>query len=178
MRRSFRRAGIALAIFLATTAPAVASGSASGYQRSPVSFDASDAGVAALEGATFAPSLNAAPGLGSNDKKTSARSGIAPFANGQTGVANPNRQGLSSALLGEGGPLNVVQSRPRQNEYSPLWDAHLSVWSADAVAEGRNTRQTDFDDIQDLAANGEIGGPAGSWGAIGAIINCPVFSIE
>ncbi len=143
-----------------------------------VSFDASDPGIAALEGATFAPKLNAAPGLGSNDKKTSARSGIAPFANGQTGVANPNRQGLSSALLGEGGPLNVVQSRPRQNEYSPLWDAHLSVWSADAVAAGRNTRQTDFDDIQDLAADGEIGGPAGSWGAIGAIINCPIFSIE
>jgi hypothetical protein len=143
-----------------------------------VSFEASDPGVAALEAVTFAPNLNAAPGLGSNDKKTSARSGIAPVANGQTGVANPNRQGLNSALLGEGDPLNVVQSRPRQNEYSPLWDVHLSVWSADAVTAGRNTRQTDFDDIEELAADGEIGGPAGPWVAIGAIVNCPVFSIE
>ena len=143
-----------------------------------VSFDASDPGVAALEAVTFAPNLNAAPGLGSNDKKTSARSGIAPFANGQTGVANPNRQGLNSALLGEGSPLNVVQTRPGQNRYSPLWDVHVSVWSADAVASGRNTRQTDFDDIQDGAEVGDIVGPAGPWGAVGAIVNCPVFSIE
>ncbi len=143
-----------------------------------VSFDASDPGVAALEGVTFAPNLNAAPGLGSNDKKSSARSGIAPFANGQTGVDNPNRQGLNSALLGQGSPLNVVQTRPGHNRYSPLWDVHLSVWSDDAVASGSNTRQTDFDDIQDLAAADLIGGPAGSWGAIGAIVNCPVFSIE
>jgi hypothetical protein len=143
-----------------------------------VSFDASDPGVAALEAVTFVANLNAAPGLGSNDKKTSARSGIAPFANGQTGVDNPNRQGLNSALLGEGDPLNVVQSRPRQNEYSPLWDVHLSVWSDAAVAAGHNTLQDDFDDIQDLAGDGAITGPAGAWGAIGAIVNCPVISIE
>ena len=143
-----------------------------------VSFDASDPGVAALEAATYAPNLNAAPGLGSNDKKTSARSGIAPFANGQTGVDNPNRQGLNSALLGQGSPLNVVQTKPEQGRYSPLWDVHLSVWSDAAVASGANTRQTDFDDIQDLAAAGTIGGPAGAWGAVGIIVNCPAVSIE
>lgn len=143
-----------------------------------VSFDASAPDVAALEGVTFAPNLNAAPGLGSNDKKTSARSGIAPFANGQTGVDNPNRQGLNSALLGEGSPLNVVQTRPRHKEYSPLWDVHLSVWSAHAVATGRNTRQVKFDDIRKLAAKGAVAGPAGTWGAVGIIVNCPVISIE
>lgn len=143
-----------------------------------VSFDASQPDVAALEAATYAPNLNAAPGLGSNDKETSARSGIAPFANGQTGVDNPNRQGLNSALLGEGDPLNVVQTRPRQNEYSPLWDVHLSVWSAAATVAGRNTVQVDFDKIIDLAEDGDIVGPAGAWGAVGAIVNCPVISIE
>ncbi len=143
-----------------------------------VSFDASQPDVAALEVATHAPNLNAAPGLGSNDRETSARSGIAPFTNGQTGIANPNRQGLNSALLGEGDPLNVVQTRPEQKDYSPLWDVHLSVWSADAVTAGRNTLQTDFDDIEDLAGDGEIGGPAGRWGAVGAIVNCPIISIE
>jgi hypothetical protein len=56
-----------------------------------VSFESSAPDVAALEGATFAPNLNAAPGLGSNER-SSAASGIAPFVNGQTGVNNPNRQ--------------------------------------------------------------------------------------
>ncbi len=143
-----------------------------------VSFDASQPDVAALEGVTHAPNLNTAPGLGSNDRRTSARSGIAPFTNGQTGIDNPNRQGLNSALLGEGDPLNVIQTRPRQDDYSPLWDVHLSVWSAAAVAAGHNVVQTDFDDIIDLAEDGAIVGPAGGWGAVGAIVNCPVISIE
>jgi hypothetical protein len=93
-------------------------------------------------------------------------------------VGNPNRQGLNSALLGEGDPLNVVQTRPRQNDYSPLWDVHLSVWSAAATAAGRNTIQTDFDTIAGLASKGDIVGPAGAWGAVGAIVNCPVISID
>lgn len=142
-----------------------------------VSFDASAPDVAALEAATFAPNLNVAPGLG-NGGGSSSRSGIAPFANGQTGVDNPQRQGLNSALLGEGDPLNVIQSRPGQGKYSPLWDVHLSVWSAGAVAGGANTLQVDFDDIGDLAESGAIGGPAGAWGAVGIIVNCPVISIE
>lgn len=141
-----------------------------------VSFDVSDPGVAALEGANFAPNLNAAPGLGDGGG-SSARSGIAPFANGQTGVNNPNRQGLNSALLGEGDPLNVIQSRPGQGKYSPLWDVHLSVWSNAAVAAGRNTVQTKFDEIRNLGAQGILGGPAGPWGAVGIIVNCPVVSV-
>ncbi|GAB4124168.1 MAG: hypothetical protein Fur005_31150 [Roseiflexaceae bacterium] len=144
-----------------------------------VSFDASDTGVAALEASTYAPALNAAPGLGSNDVKTSARSGIAPFANGQTGVNNPNRQGLSSALLGEGSPMNVVQSSPHNQKYSPLWDAHLTFWSDTAVATQRNTLQDDFDKIIDLAEEGVVTGPGGAaWGAIGVVINCPIISQE
>lgn len=70
-----------------------------------MSFEVSNPDVAPLEGGTFAPALNAAPGIGSNDPKTSARSQIVPFVNGQTGIGNPNRQGLNSALLGQGDPL-------------------------------------------------------------------------
>jgi hypothetical protein len=144
-----------------------------------VSFDATDPGVAAIEASTLAPALNAAPGIGSNDVKTSARSGIAPFANGQTGTANPNRQGLSSALLGEGDPLNVVQSSPHNKKYSPLWDARLTFWTDAAIALGVNTQQDDFDKIADLAAEGLVTGPGGApWGAIGVIINCPIISQE
>jgi hypothetical protein len=143
-----------------------------------VSFDASAPDVAALEAATYVPSLNAAPGRGSNDKKTSARSGIVPFANGQTGADNPNRQGLNSALLGEGDPLNVVQTEADDNEYSPLWDVHIGVWSPAAVAAGKNVLQTDFDEIRHLGRSGVILGPNGAFGAVGVIVNCPLISIE
>jgi hypothetical protein len=144
-----------------------------------VSFDATDPGVAALEASTFAPALNAAPGIGSNDVDTSARSGIAPFANGQTGSTNPNRQGLNSALMGEGDPLNVVASSPHNKKYSPLWDAHLTFWTDDAIAQGLNTLQDDFDKVADLAEEGLVTGPGGApWGAIGVIINCPIISQE
>jgi hypothetical protein len=143
-----------------------------------VSFDASAPDVAALEAATYVPALNAAPGLGSNDKKKSARSGIVPFANGQTGADNPNRQGLNSALLGEGDPLNVVQTEADDNEYSPLWDVHIGVWSPAAISAGKNVLQTDFDEIVKLGRDGLIVGPSGAFGAVGVIVNCPLISIE
>ena len=143
-----------------------------------VSFDSSDPAIAALEGVTYAPALNAAPGVGDNGRG-SARSGIVPFVNGQTGVDNPERQGLNSALLGEGDPLNVIQTLPKDNDYSPLWDVHATAWTGEAAAAGENTRQTDFDTIADLAEDGLVTGPDGApWGAIGAIVNCPVISVE
>lgn len=148
-----------------------------GHEVYYVSFDSSAPDVAALEAVTYAPNLNAAPGLGDGGG-SSARSGIAPFANGQTGVDNANRQGLNSALLGEGDPLNVVQSRPGQGKYSPLWDVHLTQWTPAAVAAHTNTRQTDFDDVRGLAGDGDVTGPGGApWGAVGIIVNCPIVSI-
>ena len=41
--------------------------------------------IAAIEGSTFAPNLNAAPKVGSNDKDVSARSTIIPGVNGPRG---------------------------------------------------------------------------------------------
>lgn len=143
-----------------------------------VSFEASDAGAAALEAATYAPALNDAPGQGSS-LPTSARSGIIPFVNGMTGSANPERQGLNSALLGEGDPLNIVQSTPRNEKYSPLWDVHLARWSDEAVAQGKNVLQDDFEDVARLAQDGTIVSPSGGpWGASGFIVNCPLISQE
>lgn len=143
-----------------------------------VSFDASDPGIAAIEAATYAPALNAAPGLGS-DTGSSARSGIVPFANGQTGVDDENRQGVNSALLGEGDPLNVVQSIPRNSKYSPLWDLHPAVWTDEAIAAGANVVQTKFDDIADLGEDGVVTSLDGAdWRAIGVVVNCPIISIE
>jgi hypothetical protein len=150
-----------------------------------LSLDSSGDLAAALENVTFAPNLNAAPGLGSNDEKTSARSGIAIFTNGQTGASNANRQGLTSALLGEGGPLNVTESFPiaatgtPEPDYSPLWDAHVTAWSAKAVSDGTNTVQGDFAAISELGTAGTVTAPDGSaWGASGFIVNCPGISID
>lgn len=72
------------------------------------SFNASDPAVAALEAANYTPNLKALPNKGSNSP-SSALTGLAPIVNGPTGKGNPQRQGLSSALLGEGDPLNIVQ---------------------------------------------------------------------
>lgn len=146
-----------------------------------VSFDATDPVIAALENATYAPALSAAPAAGSDDDD-SARSAIVPFLNGQTGVDNPERQGLSSALMGEGDPLNVIDSLPERggsDDYSPLWDVHAAEWTPAAVSAGRNSLQTDVGDVRDLAEDGLVTGPGGApWGAVGVIVNCPVISVQ
>lgn len=135
-----------------------------------ISTEASDPGGAALEGSTFAPALNAAPFVG-GDGTDSSRASLAAITNGQTGVDNRQRQGLNSALMGEGDPLNMLAWLPNQGRYSPLWDVHLSTW-----AFGEKPKLQDrFADIEDLADDGEITAPDGSaWGPIGFIVNCPI----
>src|SRR5262249_29658517 len=67
------------------------------------SFDASDQGTAAIEAVTYAPNLAAAPSPGCADAAVVApncsREPLIAFTNGQTGAANPQRQGLNAALL-------------------------------------------------------------------------------
>jgi hypothetical protein len=143
-----------------------------------VSLDASAPDAAALEAVTYAPNLNAAPRAGSNERNQ-ARSGLVLFINGQTGVDNPERQGLTSALLGEGDPLNVLQTFPKDQDYSPLWDVHPTVWTENTVSRGQNTLQTKFDDVIDLVEDGLVTGPDGAmWGPGNFIVNCPAVSVE
>ncbi|HET7399019.1 MAG TPA: hypothetical protein VFJ94_10910 [Intrasporangium sp.] len=137
-----------------------------------MSTEASDAGAAAIEDVTFAPALNAAPAPG-EDGTDSARATLAAFTNGPTGAANPQRQGLNSALLGEGDPLNVLAWTPNQGRYSPLWDVHLSRWAPGV----RPTRQTEVARIADLADQGQIlGFPSGPWRPSNFIVNCPIIA--
>ena len=144
-----------------------------------LSFDASLDVAAALEDATFAPAMNAAPGLGSQSPETSARAALAAFTNGQTGAANPQRQGLSSAILDGLSPLNVIDPIPGDDTYSPLWDVHLATWTSAAVARHANTRQSEYGAIVELAQNGLITAPDGSpFKASGFIVNCPPVSIN
>jgi hypothetical protein len=136
-----------------------------------VSTDASDAAVAALEGATFAPLLTASPRAG-DDSSASARASLAAFTNGPTGDPS-TRQGLNSALLGEGDPLNVLAWTPNQGRYSPLWDVHVTAWTP----ENRPVRVTSFGDVLGHAAHGRVTAPDGStWHAQDVIVNCPIIA--
>jgi hypothetical protein len=141
-----------------------------------VSTDSSVGLAAALEGSTLVSRLNNAPGL-DNDSTKSSRASLGAFVNGQTGVGNPNRQGFESAVRGEGSPLNVLRWRPNQGRYSPLWDVHIGLWSAAAVAAGRNTRQTSYNAIRGLAKKHTVTNPDGSpFSAAGIIVDCPIIS--
>jgi hypothetical protein len=141
-----------------------------------ISTDASDLLAASLEDVTYAPALNAAPTAG-DDSGDSARATLAAFVNGQTGANNPQRQGLSSAVAGDGDPLNVLRWNPGQGRYSPLWDVHLAAWSAKVVAAGQNLRQSDWGDIQGLVDHGQITGPGGAmFGPARFIVDCPIVS--
>ncbi len=137
-----------------------------------LSTESSDPGAAAIEDVTYAPALNAAPFPG-GDGTDSARASLAAITNGQTGAHNPQRQGLNSALLGDGDPLNILAWEPNQGRYSPLWDVHFTQW-----APGQTPRRlTEFAAVEDLAAKGAVTGfPNGPWGPSGFIVNCPIIA--
>jgi hypothetical protein len=141
-----------------------------------VSTDASADLAAALEDVTLAPALNFAPFVG-NDGTDSARASLAAFVNGQTGRNNPERQGLNSAVAGDGDPLNVLRWNPSQGRYSPLWDVHLAEWTAEAIAAGANVRQRDWGQIQGLVDHGLVTGPGGEpFAPADFIVDCPIVS--
>ena len=146
-----------------------------GHRVRYISTDASDPMAAAMEAATFAPAL-AAIATGRDDAAFSAVERIFAFANGATGRDNPQRQGFSSLLAGEGPPLNVTGGIPTLGlDYSPLWDLNLAVWTAPAIAAGYRARVTDQRGVLALAEAGHITGPGGAaFGSVGIIVNCPV----
>jgi hypothetical protein len=141
-----------------------------------VSTDASNPLAAALEDATFAPALDAAPFAG-GDGTDSARASLAAFVNGQTGAGNAQRQGLNSAVADGLDPLNLLAWTPNQGRYSPLWDVHLAAWSAADVAAGTNVRQVEFAAVEELAEKGHVTAPDGTpFAASGFIVDCPIVS--
>lgn len=154
-----------------------------------ISTEATAPDVAAIETATFAPNLNAAPGLASNGDD-SARSSIIPVVNGERGMDNRERQGLQSALLGEGSPLNITiihpRNRGRQPTYSPLWDVHPAVWTEAAIAAGERERLEHHAKVAKAVRDGLIvsGGMGpmnpdlGGLRAAGVIVNCPLISMD
>lgn len=149
-----------------------------------LSTDSSDTAAAALEASTFAPNLDAAPGVASDDADTSARTGLVAVVNGATGADNPQRQGLSSALLDGQDPLNVLQWPATHPRYSPLWDVHPAVWTERAINSGERERLNSFSEVAGAVGSGSVvsggGGPGNEdlkgLKAGGFIVNCPIIA--
>ncbi len=169
------------------------------------STEASDKDIAALEGGTFTPNLNAAPSPGDDKPFRSAREALIPIINGPMGKNNPERQGLRSAAIGEGDPLNIFQEQAGCQDsrnpaafcdatlYSPLWDVHPVKWTDAAISAGVRARITTDKreviaplNIIDLLADrfltpGAPGGPRnsslGGLNAAGVIVNCPIIFV-
>lgn len=160
-----------------------------------LSTDASVPPVAALEAATYAPNLAAAPDPGVDDPAVSAREAIIPIVNGAMGVNNPDRQGLRSAVAGEGDPLNIIREEPECSnpsvpascsalQYSPLWDVHPVLWTQAAIDAGLRHRVKAHQDVEALFNAGQLvtaapGGPTNhdpeidGLRAAGVVVNCP-----
>ena len=124
----------------------------------------------------------------------SALLGFSPVLNGRTDKGSGEDQGFSTAL-GNGGidPINVFPIGPdndnpsRENNYSPLWDAHVSMWTQAAVDGGKVHRIHSMDEQKSLIREGLLtsasisppgpGNPyVGSLRPTDAIINCPVIA--
>ena len=160
-----------------------------------LSTDASVTQIAALENATYAPNLAAAPQEANDDPAVSAREAIIPIVNGPRGVDNPQRQGLQSAVAGEGDPLNIIREEPECSdpavpancsalEYSPMWDVHPVAWTQAAIDAGQRVRVTSHQDVEALFNAGALvnaapNGPSNQdpeirgLRAAGVVVNCP-----
>jgi hypothetical protein len=160
-----------------------------------LSTDASDTVVGALENATYAPNLGAAPQRGSDFCSNSASEAIIPIVNGQLGVDNPERQGLQSAVAGEGDPLNIIREEPECSDpsnpdlcsalqYSPLWDATPVAWTQAAIDAGKRVRLSSHLQVERRFQRGQLvnANPTGpeqqdpeieGLRALGVVIDCP-----
>jgi hypothetical protein len=161
--------------------PGFVGGSENLYLRTDASVDL----VAAIEASTYAPNLNEAPGLAS-DAEDSARSAIIPIVNGLRAADDPDqRQGLQSALLGEGPPLNIEQDPNGSPAYSPLWDITPAAWTQDAVDRDQRRLLTSANEVvQEVDAgrleSGGEGPPNDSLAglrALEAVSNCSIMQL-
>jgi hypothetical protein len=152
-----------------------------------ISTEASDAGVAAMERSTWVPKLAEAPTVASYAPNTS-RFYLLAIVNGATGRANPERQGLASALLDGLSPLNVLHGAPDPNstdhDYTPLWDLHLARWTPAAIAADQRVKVITLDEARSYVERGWLVSAApgtpnpilGGLNAVNVVINCQVMA--
>ncbi|MBC8154591.1 MAG: hypothetical protein H7Z72_16945 [Bacteroidetes bacterium] len=156
--------------------------------------ESSDRGAATIERGIYTPRLANLPEFGrSFPTDESALLGFAPLANGETGFSSPNRQGLNSTIL-DGNladPINVFPIDPDNkkqfnNNYSPMWDAHIYAWTPAAIQAGKRTRVRSLEQLTQLVKEGSVtdiadntGQPNGYVAGLKptrVIINCPVMA--
>jgi hypothetical protein len=141
-----------------------------------LSTEASDPLVATLEAATYAPALRSFPFALEDASPGEPAERLYTFVNGPTGIENPQRQGLDSALSDGRGPLNVLGGVPTINlDYSPMWRLFPAKWTPSAIEHGYRSRMTDAIEIEDMASKGFIKSiDDGSLRPVGFVVNCPV----
>ena len=83
--------------------------------------------------------------------------------NGPSDVSGANEQGFEASLSNGGiDPINVFPLDPnntnysRGNNYSPLWDAHVSQWTDAAIEAGKRERITSFAQLKSLIDDGLV----------------------
>ena len=142
-----------------------------------ISTDSSDPGVSAIEANTFAPRMRRLE-VGIDDIARSGVERIFIATNGASegGCNNPQRQGLSAALLDGHRPNNTFGGIPTiATDYSPVWDANLYEWTKDSIEKGYRGLLTEEFRILKLARDGYITGPNGApFGSAGPVIVCGV----
>jgi hypothetical protein len=156
--------------------------------------DASVPIAAVLEKGVVAPKLAEIPEFGKSlPGEKSALLGFSPVLNGRTDKGSGEDQGFSTALANGIDPINVFpigpdnDNRSRENNYSPLWDAHVSMWTQAAIDAGKVHRIHSMDEQNSLIREGLLtsasinppgpGNPyVGGLRPTQAIINCPVIA--
>lgn len=161
--------------------------------------DASDPGPATIELGVYAPRLANLPVFGQSGLDgESVLLGFSPNTNGLSiagdGASPSQRQGLGSTILDDDlDPINIFPFDPNNeveegNNYSPMWDAHLNMWTDEAInGPNGDVRRpiTSFSDLNNLIQQGLVTSFSGSPGipndfvfglrATNAVINCPVI---
>lgn len=150
---------------------------------------------AVLEKGVFTPRLAKVPAFGkSRPGDNSALLGFSPVLNGSTVEGSGMDQGFSTSLHNGGiDPINVFPIAPRNgdasrnNNYSPLWDAHVNMWTPAAIRARKVKRIHSLDELSalvkaGLVTNAMINPPGAANSYIAglrstqAIINCPVIA--
>ncbi|MDX2264872.1 MAG: hypothetical protein NW215_07860 [Hyphomicrobiales bacterium] len=149
--------------------------------------------AAVLEQGVYAPKLALIPAFGQSEpSQKSALLAFAPVVNGISDVKNPEFQGFEASLANGGiDPINVFPFGPDNadssdnNNYSPLWDAHVVAWTPEAVKAGKVRRIKSVEDLKKLAAEGLIVSAnqdaepnpwLGGLKPLKVTINCPVIA--
>ena len=164
-------------------------------EKALATLTASPALPAVLEKGVYAPALANIPAFGQSlPTDHSALLAFSPVLNGHTDKGSGQDQGFSTALANGGiDPINVFPIGPdnnnpsTDNNYSPLWDAHVSMWTDKAIAENKVHRISSIAEQKKLIAEGYLTsaginppGPGNAYvGGLRptqAIINCPAVA--